>query len=260
MFNFCSTCKYDITCLLPAGISLNSMTRRKKWEDVEGFLQVTDKMCSLKDLIGDINKQLPSFKMHCLIKSVQYKYFEECKHRGDVTEAVIQVDFAENATLTTQNQIQSAHWRERHVTVFTCVIWSNNTTESLAIISDDLDHSKCSVWTFLKLIGNFIKTTFPLVDHLIIFSDNAASQFRSRYIVANLCYLEEDLGYQYVEWTTFAASHGKGAVDGVGAAIKNTLWHKVKSENLNINSAKEYYELAVNTCKKPMFSSSQKRK
>lgn len=68
--------------------------------------------------------------------------------------------------------------------------------------------------------------------------------------MSNLCYLEDDLDYQFIEWTTFAASHGKGAVDGVGGALKNTLWHKVKSENLNVNSAKEYYELALRTYKK----------
>lgn len=62
--------------------------------------------------------------------------------------------------------------------------------------------------------------------------------------------MEDDLDYQFIEWTTFAASHGKGAVDGVGGALKNTLWHKVKSENLNVNYAKEYYELALRTCKK----------
>lgn len=185
-----------------------------------------------------------------LSKKIQFEYLEECKNRGDDSEAVIQVDFAENAMLTAQNQIQSAHWKERHVTVFTCVIWSCNRTESLVIISDDLDHTKYAVWTFLKVIGNFIKCEFPQVGHLIIFSDNAASQFRSKYTMSNLCYLEDDLDYQFIEWTTFAASHGKGAVDGVGGALKNTLWHKVKSKNLNVNSAKEYYELALRACKK----------
>lgn len=250
MFNECSKCKYDVTLLLPPNIDFNLTAKRKKWEEIEGYLQVTEKVCSLEDLLIEINSQLPSFKMHCFIKRIQYEYFEECKNRGDESEAVIQVDFAENASLTAQNQIQSAHWRERHVTVFTCVIWSTSKTESLVIISDDLDHSKYAVWTFLKLIGNFIQEEFPQVDHLIIFSDNAASQFRSKYTVSNLCKLEDDLNCQFVEWTTFAASHGKGAVDGVGAVVKNLLWHKIKAENLNINSAKEYYELATTTCKK----------
>ena len=59
-----------------------------------------------------------------------------------------------------------------------------------------------------------------------------------------------EFGFSYIEWNTFAASHGKGAVDGVGAALKNMIWTKVRSENLNINSAQEYYHAALKYHKK----------
>lgn len=85
-----------------------------------------------------------------LSKKIQFEYFEECKNRGDDSEAVIQVDFAENATFTAQNQIQSAHCKERHVTVFKCVIWSCNITESLVIIIDVLVIQNMQYGLFLK--------------------------------------------------------------------------------------------------------------
>lgn len=193
-------------------------------------------------MLEDLKKQLLIFKEHCYINDVQYKYFDSIKREKDRTKAIIQVDFAENATLTEQNKIQSAHWKQRQVTIFTCVIWSGDQVKSLAI-SDELSHSKYAVWTFLQTIGQFIKQVFPEVHQLIFFSDKVASQFRSKYTMSNLCYLEDDLGFWSIEWVTFATSPGKGAVDGVGAALKNMIWNRVKSENLTINSAKEYYEV-----------------
>lgn len=105
----------------------------------------------------------------------------------------------------------------------------------------------------------FYKSECPQVDHLITFSKNAASQFRSKHTLSNLCNLQGDLDCQFVKWTTFAVSHGKGAVDGVGAAVKNILWHKIKVENLKVNSSKEYYKLAKNRVGKPMFSLFQEK-
>lgn len=249
MFNKCKKCQYDLNIFLPQGFDLNTSVKWKKWEEVNGFLQVSTKVCAVENLLEDLKKQLPIFKEHCYIKDVQYKYFDSVKGEKDRTKAIIQVDFAENATLTEQNQIQSAHWKQRQVTIFTCVIWSGDEVKSLAIISDELSHSKYAVWTFLQNIGQFIKRVFPEVHQLIFFSDNAASQFRSKYTVSNLCYLEDDLGFWSIEWVTFAASHGKGAVDGVGAALKNMIWNRVKSENLTINSAKEYYEEVLKSSK-----------
>ena len=66
-----------------------------------------------------------------------------------------------------------------------------------------------------------------------------------------MCYLDEDSGFSCVEWDTFAASHGKGTVDEVGASIKNTIWTKVKSVNLHLHTAKEYYSAAKKFREKP---------
>lgn len=56
------------------------------------------------------------FQDALLSKKIQFEYFEECKNQGDDSEAVIQVDFVGNATLTAQKHVQ-AHWKERQVTV-----------------------------------------------------------------------------------------------------------------------------------------------
>lgn len=81
----------------------------KKWEEVNGFLQVSTKDGTVKFLLDELNKQLPTFKEHRYVKDDQYKYFDKIKGEKGHSKAIVQVDFAENGTLTAQNQIQSAH-------------------------------------------------------------------------------------------------------------------------------------------------------
>lgn len=83
-----------------------------------------------------------------------------------------------------------------------------------------------------------------------MFSDNCAVQFRSKFTVANLCYLADDLVVELLTWDTFASGHGKGAVDAVGGNLKRMVWLLVKSRQVRINTAKEYFEFAAKKAKK----------
>lgn len=91
-------------------------------------------------------------------------------------------------------------------------------------------------------MAHFKKQCNTLV-RTIFFSDNCAVQFKSKYCVWNLCHFEEDFGVKG-EWNFFSPSHGKGAVDGIGGAIKVTVWRAVKSHQVILNSAKDFYEFA----------------
>lgn len=42
----------------------------------------------------------------------------------------------------------------------------------------------------------------------------------------------------------FATSHGKGAVDGVGAVVKRKVWQLVKAQNLILKNARDFHKLA----------------
>lgn len=67
----------------------------------------------------------------------RHQYFEDRKDQTMEKKAAMQVNFAENGTLTAQNQIQAAYFKQRQVTIFTCCIWVNNEVKSVATISDD---------------------------------------------------------------------------------------------------------------------------
>ena len=63
---------------------------------------------------------------------------------------MLQVDFSENATITSQNEIQSAHWNHGQATLFTAHAWiTDGKSKSFAIISDALTHTKQSVYVFM---------------------------------------------------------------------------------------------------------------
>ena len=95
----------------------------QQWKNVDGFLQVVEKKISVIDVIAWLDKELPNFKKHCFIKKIQSNYFEACKNLSANEDVIVQIDFSENANLNFQNEIQSLHWKEKQMTIFTCCIW-----------------------------------------------------------------------------------------------------------------------------------------
>lgn len=129
------------------------------------------------------------------------------------------------------------------MTIFTAVAWLSNATRSFAIISDNLSHNKCSVYAFLKKIILELKKQNGKLKYISIFSDGCAAQFKNRYTLSNLCFMEQDYGVT-AEWNFFATSHGKGAVDAVGGLVKRTVWLEVKSRKASISNALEFHNCA----------------
>jgi hypothetical protein len=58
------------------------------------------------------------------VKRHQAAYFEERLNTIGEDEAVIQVDFADNYTCKFQDEIQSVHWNQQHVSLFTVAVWT----------------------------------------------------------------------------------------------------------------------------------------
>lgn len=76
---------------------------------------------TLSDVIDELKNQMEKFILHSYEKSVQSDYFKQL--REDPTKCVLQVDFSENFTFLTQNEIQSAHWTHKQCSLYTAVAW-----------------------------------------------------------------------------------------------------------------------------------------
>ena len=90
-------------------------------------------------------------------------------------DSALQVDYSENANLMNQNEVQSAHWCHGQATVITAFVWISEH------ITDELQHTKLSVFTFMDApLFIDLKTKYPAIKKLSIFSDGASSQFKNR--------------------------------------------------------------------------------
>jgi len=245
--NNCDKCTLDVKKVLDPKISdYSEKVIWKKWINSDLQAQST----TLEELVQETNRTLPIYKEHAYIRNQQLKYFEERKINVKVDEAIMQVDFAENYSLTAQDEIQSAHWTHSQVTLFTCCLWLHGgVIKSYIVVSDDLSHSKAAAWLFIKAIVSHVKHELK-IKNLYIFSDNCAGQFKSRYTAFNMLFLANDLGVKTVEWNFFAAGHGKGAIDAIGGQAKRTVWEAVKSRQYCARNPLEFFNCLEKLTKK----------
>ena len=191
---------------------------------------------TVDDLLEDLEVQLPSFLEHVFVKQQQARIFKEKMEHLTEEEAVVQVDFAENFSCKYLGEVQSAHWSQDQVTLFTVAIWTksgdkNSCCESHVIVSDDLKHDKTSVAVFMcKVVNDLVKGRHPNITRVWIFSDGPSSQFKNRYI-AHFLHLLQGQGLN-IQWNYFATSHGKGAVYGIGGTVKRMVWNAVSTRKV----------------------------
>ena len=224
---------------------------KDKNNEIKKTVKKMKKICkgTLDDLLLLFESKIPSFLEHVFVKREQFKYFEEKLTNLDKDEAVIQVDFAENYTCKYQDEIQSAHWNQEQVTLFTVAIWTKNPSapgnlcKTHVIVSDDVAHDKTSVSVFMStILDDFVKKMHPNVTKAYIFSDGPGSQFKNKYIVNFLHKLNQTI---HIQWNFFATTHGKGVVDGVGGTIKRLVWKALIARKAAVVvDAKTFYLVA----------------
>ncbi|ROL51976.1 hypothetical protein DPX16_2003 [Anabarilius grahami] len=222
------------------------------WQATGGLPNKVRRSGTLGDVLGFLKAAATKFLHHCFVKRKQSTFFQAKKiqAKSDKETVVLQVDFAENYTAAYQDQIQSAHWHQRQVTVFPSVLWSDGDPESYAIVSDRLEHDKRSVAAFLTKIVEDIQEKDPAMRVMHIFSDGAASQFKNKFI---WCFLSTTFKELFpslrVQWHFFATSHGKGAVDGVGATVKRAVNTDVLSRQaILVMDAASFVDSARKSC------------
>ncbi|GFQ76815.1 hypothetical protein TNCT_311741 [Trichonephila clavata] len=61
------------------------------------------------EALDELHGSIPKFKLHSLIKNVKSDYFQSVKQDLTSEKAIVEIDFTENYTLISQDEIQSAH-------------------------------------------------------------------------------------------------------------------------------------------------------
>ena len=133
------------------------------------------------------------------------------------------VDFAKNYSFTVQDAIPGFNWNNDQATVYNIIIYYKDNTDvkycSLVIISDCLSHDTIAVYSFHKILIDYLRSKFTSVNKILYFSDGAPQQYKNFKNVINLAHHKRDFDID-AEWNFYATAHGKGPCDGIGAAVK----------------------------------------
>ena len=179
------------------------------------------------DLFEHDKALLPQFLENCFVKRVQSEQYQiERNHIAkplNKAEVLIQVDFSKNYTCMFQDEEQSVHWSKKEVSLLTAAIWFHAKLHSTVLVSDNLDHSKETIIPYKDIIFEMLPDSFQTIS---IWSDGPSSQFKNQFVVAAAPLLERKFKKGIV-CNYFVTSHGKGSVDGIGDALKETVCNKV---------------------------------
>ena len=136
----CAKCPSFLQKIRSSAGNLDEHATWYQWEHVEQMVQAKKgkslkrvkkiqkvlKEGTVDDLQVDLEVQLPSFLEHVFVKRQQARFFKEKLEHLTEEEAVVQVDFAENYSCKYQREVQSAHWSQDQVTLFTVAIWAKS--------------------------------------------------------------------------------------------------------------------------------------
>ena len=81
-----------------------------------------------------------------------------------------------------------------------------------------------------KVIEHVISEIPNSINTLYVVSDGCGSQFRSKFVFKLLTTIYPEMN---LEWHYNEAHHGKGPIDGIGGAVKNAVFRKVLSGEVN---------------------------
>lgn len=118
---------------------------------------------------------------HDHIRQIQASAIRDAKRIQHSESYVFHFDFAENWAAVVANEVQSYHWHKKQVSVFTCVVTSNRSTESIAVISDDTCHDTAHACFALARIHECMNENIQPNAHFTCVSDGASSHFKNKY-------------------------------------------------------------------------------
>jgi hypothetical protein len=188
-------------------------------------------------------EESPKFLRHHYVKRRQSAFYHGVKALATSVKVLLQVDFAENYTCEQQDEVQAAHWNQSQVSLFTACFWTSpSSPKGYVVVSNNLHHDKSTVSTSLIQLLHAFFAEYPGCNVLHAFSDGPSSQFKNRFMFSILQKLRVHFALHELSWSFFAASHGKGPVDGLGAQVKRQVTHAVINRRVtSVNNAEDFY-------------------
>ena len=161
------------------------------------------------------------------------------------TELMAVLDFSENYRCASQDEAQSAYWNYQQVTIhpmvftYNCSCQKELITESVIIVSNDLNHDAAAVQAFTKSALEHISTRGDF-NRLIEFTDGCGSQYKSKQPFLDIQNSVAKQGI-HIERHFFGSRHGKNPSDGEAAVIKSAATRAVKCRQRLIQNPMDFF-------------------
>ncbi len=91
---------------------------------------------------------------------------------------------------------------------------------SFCTVSPSRNKGPPAIWKHLSPVLDYIQSTHPEVSTIHFYSDGPCTQYKQQGNLFLFCTELFRRGFTAGTWNFFEASHGKGAPDGVGGALK----------------------------------------
>ncbi|CAK1602488.1 unnamed protein product [Parnassius mnemosyne] len=204
-----------------------------------------EKIGTLNTLADMIQKDLVKFKYHHFNIYHQHKQYKEAIENIKCNEIIIHCDFSENYSCKMAKEVQSMHFAgsRQQITLHTGVAYVKNEKPiSFCSVSPSLKHDPQAIWGHLEPVIFFFKEKYPAINCVHFYSDGPTTQYRQKKNFWLFGEKTKEDGFVQATWSFFEASHGKGAADGVGGAIKRILDSRV-SYGEDIVDAKSAFDV-----------------
>lgn len=199
---------------------------------------------SIEKLVELTQDHLSNFSRHIYNIKHQFERLRSLRETLTQNDVVIHIDYSENYSCKYSREIKETHFGggNQQVTLHTGVIYhSGGRVESFASLSACLQHDATATWAHLDPVLRSVREEHPNARNIHFVSDGPTSQYRNKtnfYLASTVPFMQ---GFNHVTWNFTKASHGKGAPDGVGGALKN-LADRIVSYGTSIPDAETLFE------------------
>ena len=209
-----------------------------------------------QDLLERFQNSLHKFRRHLFNIRHQFSVCRELRQNLTSSECIIHIDFSENFTGKFGSEIQSVHfgWSHKQVTLHTGVLYVGDIDQPITFctLSPSRRHDPAAIWKYLEPLFEYLKVSHPDIEVIHFFSDGPTTQYRQKLNFFFFSTKLFELGYQSSSWNFWEASHGKGAPDSIGGAIKRKADCLISHGN-DITDAATLYQALINETSIKLF-------
>lgn len=267
--NQCGQCKnYSVKfrSMLDSSFDPNRVVTFEEWkkDPMDGFTKLEYVQMTFNQLVTQFLMDLKDHRFHChLIKVQQIRVRGIKLNLGDHLSFGI-FDFSEHFVLFSQNEVQTAGYGRRQVSIFMDVQYTivdgELSCESYIFLSDDMKQNPAQIDHYMKFIIEETKKKSPNVSRIIFGSDGSPTQFKNKQHLSSVLFAQQDFGVE-MERLFFASYHGKSCADGVAGTFKRVAENLMKNgfddngqqKLIHVNNAASLYQLMKDRTKSKVF-------